>query len=268
MEIKEKYKLLAFITLLKFSKKNSILNKKIKTSSFIKELGISNNTFQKYKKLSIDLGYIIPYNNHFKIIKIVDIINDLDININSHNRFFRHVYYQSKTFKSIYETIQESFLLKNFKSQEFKLYKKSYKAEVAKEIISNSKYKVVQDNLPMKRKLEKEACKKGISLYSHCQCILSNFNSKIVTGSYHCSKLNKLSHVTNNSILNRMHDSNKLKRTIIRKRLGKMTDLQIEVFNETLKTGKVFVSPKGFGYRVKGSGIQLTTKYIKFLKND
>ena len=47
-----------------------------------------------------------------------------------------------------------------------------------------------------------------------------------------------------------------------------MTDLQIEVFNETLKTGKVFVSPKGFGYRVKGSGIQLTTKYIKFLKND
>ena len=249
MEIKEKYKLLAFITLLKFSKKNSILNKSINNSKFIKELGISNNTFQKYKKLSIDLGYIVPFNNHFKIIKLVEIINDLDININSYNRFFRHVYYKSKTFKSIYETIQESFLLKNFKSQEYKLHKKSYKAEVAKEIISNCKYK-------------------GISLYSHCQCILSNFNSKIVTGSYHCSKLNKLSHATNNSILNRMHTSNKLKRTIIRKRLGKMTDLQSEVFNETLKSGKIFLSSKGFGYRVKGSGIQLTTKYIKFLKNE
>jgi hypothetical protein len=215
----EKYKVLALCVLIKHHTTNSVIPRKIPIAQYCKQIGISFNTFAKYRAIARKEGFFIGFGNTERLIKIVTIIDALDIDITRHHRFFREEYEKGEkvTFKKVYERILQSYLMVNYQSQQYKIDKKKHTLELLNQLDNSfqacsspqRQIDVDRQYKSLKRKY------KGDSIKEIKSRISKGFNDRIVTGSYHAANLIGVSHTTANKKLWDLHNRKKLHREVV-----------------------------------------------------
>lgn len=253
----KKYKILAFITLFKRRRRNSL----IYSGESIKQLsintGINQNTLRKYITLCEEKSLIRQHGEHRCFIKLIDAMNVLGLD----RKNMKHVWFKGNEFMTIYKNIAEGIMMKNFEQQSFRREQNIELKEIAKSIIKKDKpfYKElskVKDEDHRKqlvksynkgvKKLIKMGKKKNVekgtkkSTLAFCKSFSSKPNKPICSGKNHVSKLTGLCPSSGRNILKRMNTSGKIKRTVIKKD----TELNSNLHNmEMLQSKYRFVMP-------------------------
>ena len=198
MDIVQKYKLLAFITLCKKKRNNSVFLYKNESMSIrCKELGIGFNNFKKFKQLCLDNSLLREVNGHLIFIKMLDIltflndgvVSEKNLTFNRFVLFFNYTTYNILTYKNIYNQIRKSLILKNYKQQEYNIKRnKSFMKDLG------------HGNKKAIKLLIKQARSVGKSTTEYLKC-LPKHNQRIVSGKYHVSKIIGMSSSTGQRIL-------------------------------------------------------------------
>lgn len=205
-----KYKILAFISLFKKHRKNSIIFKDESRITLSKKLGISYNSFKKYYNFCIAKNLLTPYGQHLQFVKLTKVFFILNIDLNKYHIFHSWKRYEVLDIKQIYNQIQEQILLLNFKQQQFRIKKKKKEVELVL---------AVENSKKSHPKKVKSLIKKYGSFSKAKGSISKKYKDSIVSGKYHSSKLLGCSPSTGLNILRRMNNVS-IRRTIISEKLN------------------------------------------------
>lgn len=195
----KKYRLLAFITLVKFQRRNSIVDKNMAEVKFANMIGVSYPSYKKYKRACLDLGLAYEVNGHtfYKAMKDVLVILDLP-QINRHVRFFNKAKYSKKTFNEVYKRISEEIYFNKLRQQEYFVNKNQVKYNLSKSLINNRQIASKVDRAMLKS-LRREAINKGKGLLEYAQSIVIEHTiskKNIVTGKNHAATVIGMSTAT------------------------------------------------------------------------
>jgi hypothetical protein len=207
----QKYKLLAFTTLVKLRHDNSVLYGQEGGKSTAKALGISYNTFKKYKKQSISLGILNPMGTHYQFIGIRKIVTILELDdcLNKHTRWFRHAGYTKVSFKIIYNQIKDILVLNNYKQQDHQIKTHSYEMGV---FIAKDCNSILNGK---QRSVYKKLNKRGETLTS----LRSRTKDTIVSGKNHVARILGMSASTGSRLLHKLHTSKRIERKVVKTRI-------------------------------------------------
>ena len=245
------------------NRENSILAGNIKEVSLASRMGMSYNTYKKYKRSSLQLGLFTTVGSSVRAVGLVKALKILSLeNIDKHNRFWRGVQYKKMSFNEVYKTIVDGIVLKNFKQQKYKIEKNKEKRIIARKLLSNGK--MAAKDLPLVKKIQKEARETGVETNLYVKGMLGkeskNSNNVVITGKFHVGKLTGLSSSSGSNILNRIVKEGKVKsRRIIKRFISNInySNNGYEVVND-LYSGVVIPSIKYNNYSIiKGSEIDL-----------
>lgn len=198
MEMIQKYKLLAFITLCKKSRTNSVcLYKNESLVKRSKEIGIGFNTFKKFKQICINNNLLREKDGCLIFVKMTEVLTFLNDGVvaeknlifNRFLLFFNYVKYDVVSFKNVYNQIRKSLVLKNYRQQEYHIKRnKSFKQD-----LRNGNSKAI-------RILIKKAKEAGLSTSDYLKS-LPKFSERIVSGKYHISSIIGMSPSTGQRLL-------------------------------------------------------------------
>lgn len=204
-----KYKILAFVSLFKKHRKNSIIFKDESNIELAKKLGISYNSFKKYYSYCISKKILTPYGDNLQFVKLTKVFFILGLELNKYH-VFHWKRYEELNIKNIYNEIQEQILLLNFKQQQFRLKKKKKEIDT---ILA------VENSKKSHPKKVKSLIKKYGSFSKAKSSISKKYANSIVSGKFHTSKLIGCSPSTGLNILRRMNNVS-IRRTIISEKLN------------------------------------------------
>lgn len=196
-----KYKILAFVTLIKKHRKNSMIFCNESEVAFAKKLGISYNAYKKYRTFCINNDILVSYGDHKQFISLLKVVEILKLDINKYIKFFHYKRYEELTFKNIYQQIQDELVLQNYKQQKYHINKKSKELSFVKKAVNSKRS-------PYRR--TKEVLKKYGSLENAISSITDNFTEEIVSGKSHVSNIVGCSDSTGHNILTRLATNGKI----------------------------------------------------------
>jgi hypothetical protein len=212
----QKYKILAFITLCKKSRNNSVLL--YKNESIVnrcKELHIGFNTFKKFKQICLENSLLKEVNGHLIFVKMLDILTFLNdgiiceknLTFNRFVLFFNYITYDNISYKNIYNQIRKSLVLKNYKQQEYNIKRnKSFIKDLG------------HGNKKAIKVLIKQARSLGKSTAEYLKC-LPKHKERIVSGKNHISKIIGMSPSTGQRLLKELSQK-EVTRIVITKQLS------------------------------------------------
>lgn len=246
----KKYKILAFIVLVKKHRKNSIFFQGENQIDLAKQLGISYTSFKKYKTYCIENGILVEYGVHQQFIKLTKAIELLKLDVNKYHKFFSWKHYTSLTLKNIYEEIVQELLLVKFKQQQFRIDKKQ------KEL---SKVQQVENSKRTDPRKVKPLLKKYGSIEKAKSSISKNFTNSIVSGKNHVASIVGCSPATGKNLLKKLHNKNVITRTIVFEKLNyEYNTYSFDMIKATNKQWTIVPSTKNqCFYLSKGSLISL-----------
>jgi hypothetical protein len=221
-----KYRTLAFITLIKLERKNSVVDMEAHLGHFAAKIGISYNSYKKYRKICLELGLCKIENGHDRYIDIQQCIQVLGLTkINKHVHFFNKCKHADRTLIGVYDTIIKGITLNNFKQQQHNTNKNKDLKRVTKLIRKNRNIASAKDRAMVKH-ITKNARYHNLSTLEYCDSILLKelqpTEDSIKTGKYHLSKLLGLSPSTGINLLKDMIKDNTVKRTVIKFNVSKL----------------------------------------------
>lgn len=213
LESKLKYKLLAFITLCKKQRRNSVvIYKNESIANRAKAMGIGYYTFKKYLDICIKNKLITETTTgHYILVKMRDILvfmNDgvvtaKNLTFNRFVLFFNYHEYETITFKEIHEQIRKSIILKNYKQQQFRIdqtqhlvkfyFNKDYRTQRAKQEVYNTYISIV-----------KQARKEYMTSEEYIKSLSKKSRKYIVSGKYHVAGLIEMSPSTGQRLLKQL----------------------------------------------------------------
>lgn len=278
----KKYKILAFITLFKRKRRNSL----IYSGETIKQLHhntrINQNTLRKYITLCEENGLIRQHGKHRCFIKLTQAIEKL-VGLKK----FKHVYFEGGDLMTIYKNMVDAIVIKNFLQQDFRRVENIELKEVAISVMKKDKpffkqlkkvkcedhrkqlVKSYNKNVKKLIKMTQEwNAKKGTrkGTIAFCKSFSSKPNKPVCSGKNHVAKLTGMTPSTGRNILKRMHKSGKIIRAVIKKdtelksSCHNMEKLQSRFRNviPSKKTGTLWLSI--------GSEVSLDTEFVNTLK--
>ena len=203
-------------------------------------------------------------NDHLRLIsipKILTILNDgvvLEKNLmfNKTLRFFKYWEYRGKiTFKTIYNRIVESLLIKNFDQQDYRIkFTKKLKAYYYQLEDSCTRF---DDYSSVLKKGMKLASANNMSIEEYISSTLKRSIKRIVTGKNHSAKIIDMSPATSIRVLNRMHSEKTLYRIVKTTDLGKVTSQeQLDAISD-VRSGRVVITSTGRVKHFLGSVVSL-----------
>lgn len=254
-------KILAFLTMIKFHRRNSCIYTSENLTQVYKSLKMSYNTFHKYFSICIKEGFIIEDKGAYRAIKLRTAMQQLDL---TNLKFFHQTEYDCEiTFKNVYKQIQDSLLIRNFQQQQYKIeqnkdflkvyYKKS-KNRVKSEVFYTTSEKRVL------KKLIVCARKAGMSTDKYIKRIEES-SKEILTGKFHASNILGMSPASGANALKRLSKSKIQREKVSIKSDLKMTDHSFEILKAENPNTVIVPTRKGF-FLSKGSIINLDTLYI------
>jgi len=262
-----KYRTLAFITLIKLERRNSVVDKQAHLGDFSSKIGISYNSYKKYRRICLNLGLLKVVKGHDVYVGIQRCIEVLGLpKINKHVHFFNKCKHTKIDFITIYNTIVKAITLNNFQQQKFNANKSKDLKRVTKLIRKNRNIASAKDRMTVKC-IAKNARYHNLSTLEYCDSILlkeiKTTEDSIKTGKYHLSKLLGLSPSTGINILKSMVKDNTVKRTVIKFNISKL-DYTNDSFDYLRNTYPQFTiipysSNKSFNV-YKGSRIELLSE--------
>ena len=225
--MKDSCKILAFITLLKFNRRNSTIYRNEKVYKIANKLKISVTTYKKLLAICISKGYIIEYKHGYQAKSLIAIMKDLGEF--KYISFFKYPKWgTSPSYKELYTHIQDELLLLNYKQQEYRIEKR---AEIFQAFGESRKYSQEPQCCPNKDQVEpvksltdkkrkaiikktiKAAEKERLSTDEYLDKISLEKNQKtIVSGKYHVSKILGMCPSSGTRILRRLVQRNKINR--------------------------------------------------------
>lgn len=251
-----KYKILAFLTMMKYHRRNSSIYGWESTVILAKSFGMSFNTFKKYFNLCLSKKYIVKKGNNYQAIGLTKVIKKFKL---EHLKFFKHTEYsETPSFKDVYKQIQDSILIKNFTQQDFAIKKdleslKSYEISLYNRTMSRDQKKSL-------KRLVKKAGKLRLSTDELVKRMYKNINT-IKTGKNHAAKLLGMSTSSGKNILRRLSKDNKIEVKIIQEKIR--MDVNHASFEYLKKKHKCVVIPSnGFFWLSIGREVSLDTKYM------
>lgn len=253
MEMIQKYKLLAFITLCKKSRNNSVFlyqnESSVKRS---KELGVSFNTFKKFKVICLENSLLKEVNGHLIFVKMLDILTFLNdgiiceknLTFNRFVLFFNYITYDNISYKNIYNQIRKSLVLKNYKQQEYNIKRnKSFIKDLG------------HGNKKAIKVLIKQARSLGKSTAEYLKC-LPKHKERIVSGKNHISKIIGMSPSTGQRLLKELSQK-EVTRIVITKQLSNIVQGYDLDSLRALNPGKAVHLTKSGTFMYLGSIISL-----------
>jgi len=262
-----KYKLLAFVTMVKLTRDNSILQHNKETNeSIYKTMGISYASFLKYKKYLVNNGLTKKVGPNLVIVKMKDVLTFLNerevstknLRFNKHLFFYKKYQHNSITFKDLFYTIVDGVVLKNLNQQIFNRDKTQ--AQLAAYKNSSNRNKATGQLL---KALSKKAARYNITTDELVKRTEASDYKYIVTGKNHISKLTGLSTAASSSLLRRMHNTGMIDRKIINYPLKHIPiTTPLEAVKEMYPKGVIYISKRYNMYFLsKGSQVEKTNKF-------
>jgi hypothetical protein len=211
MDIREKYKIVAFCSLVKYHRVDSCIRKDKKCYQLAPEFGMCTNSYTKYFKLCKELGLMVELRSNYKLIALPEIVRKLEMDLDRHCRWTNWEEYKEINFRSIYEKVVYSLIVKNYKQQQHNIDRKQRKLD---HLFSNG-------NLEVKRKVSqttaKQAAKRGMTFNQYVQCLREELNKDIVSGKHHVANLIGYSATSGRRWLSKMDKCGMITREIVRK---------------------------------------------------
>ena len=213
MSYQNKYRLLAFVTLWKLQKRNSIVRyKKQSKVARAKELGISYNLFKTLLKQCIDNNLVRETKNgHIVLIKLTTILEFLNkderaykkrnFTFNKYLDFFKKCTYEKISFKIIYNQIRKAVVLKNYRQQQYRIDNVeqvivAFKDPTYRFKVGEPLYRAIL------RRASKTAHSSGISADEYVDRLTGRKTGlTIVSGKHHVGKLIGMSSATGQRVL-------------------------------------------------------------------
>lgn len=263
MNVESKYKLIAFAALLKSKQKNSIIFVNDGDVAIAKKLGLSFNTFKKYKNLCIvnDLFVISKCNLQMKSLpKIIKALG-LDDVIHKHIRFTST---ESLTLRMYYNRILKAILMNNFRQQEFNRCRVIERRNVLVQTMNG--HNLGKKEKALFRKLVKES--KG-NFQTYSKRVIKSVSKNVVSGKNHASALIGMSASTGIRTLKRMDREGDIKRQVISVKSNAPYSFEgYDNLNKTEgKSGVLVPSPSNKCFYISvGSSIILPDSKIEKLK--
>lgn len=258
MQIQEKYKIVAFCSLVKYHRRDSCIRKDKKKYRISQEFGMCTNSFSKYFKLCRDLGLMRELKSNYQLIGLPEIIRKLGLDLDRHCRWTNYDEYEKVTFKSVYDRVVFSPIIKNFNQQQYKINKKQKRLE---RVFSNSNLSMDQK---LTKRIAKEAARAGVTFESYIERMLDSFTRTIVSGKYHVANLIGYSATSGSRWLRKMVENGIIDRKVKWKDAGlPVTHASYDVLIEERRreNGSYAVIPSSRGFRLSlGSSINLMLK--------
>lgn len=208
MTQQRRYRILAFVLLLKKYRGNSVILSSENKLFMSKKLGMSYNTYSSLLKESLELGIIKSSGDNFQVIGLIDSIGKLELlqYITVHQDFYKRAYFQFKNYKQVYEELVKLVALHNYKMQ-------AYNIEQKEILFSKNK----EDRFKRKKILKKcckKAAKDGISTDAYLTNLRVNRKRNIVSGKFHLGKILGYSSSSGSNWLRKMHNEATITRKV------------------------------------------------------
>jgi len=242
LHIKDKYKVLAFCTLVKRYRKTSFIYKDENKIELCKNLGISYTCYKKYLGICKRLGFVKETNGTLQLIGLVKIIKSLDCGINKYC-YFSYIC-KEQDFKKMIDAISISKMYRNYKQQ-------AYEAENNSNLLDGLKR-----NCPKRSKqLAKKARKAGyLSTDEFIKIFSTSINNNIITGKAQVSKITGFSTATSGRLLTKLAKTELVDRTMSSIFIAGKSH---EKFDDLKKQFNVVI-PRKFGFLcILGSKIKI-----------
>lgn len=267
-----KYKLLAFCTLVKLTRNNSILQHKDESDNTVAcSLNMNYNTYKKYKALLITHGFTKMVGPHLGLLKVADILTLLNdgvvdqknLKFNKHLLFFKKVEYTTVSFKEIYNTIVNSVILKNIDQQLYNINSSKKELDIYKQTSSNRNRAIGSKDLSSLKRLAKKAGSKNMTTEDYVKSTEERGYKDIVTGKFHVSKMTGFSPTTSSRLLKRLVSDKFITRTVINKPLSTIDNkMSLYELQNIYPKGYIYLSRRYNRFFVcTGSVINITDKY-------
>lgn len=252
MHIREKYKIVAFCTLVKYRRTNSCISKKKSKHQLAREFGMCYNSFTKYFNLCKKRGLLRELKENWQFISLPEVVKKLELHLDKHCRWTEWDEYKEISFKTIYQKIVDSPVFKNFRQQQYKIEKKQIRLE---RVFSNSPLSV---NQKLTIRVAKEASRMGMTFEEYIKRLRESLTTTIVSGKNHVANLIGYSATYGSKWLRKMEKEGVISRKIIKQ----YSELPVNhaSFDLLRQEGKKAVpTDKGF-LLFLGSSITLTLK--------
>lgn len=246
--MEKQYKLLAFITLIKKHRINSMIYSCESKKVLAKELGMSYNTFKKWFEIAVEEGLLIKKGNHHQAINLVHTILHLGLRkkLWKYHNFCYSWNYEKLTFKNVYDRIITSIITNNYEQQAFIIERNN----VLFGFNSNSKKKSNYIRAIYKKALKLETSTEQLLQYTK-----ENKINKIVSGKFHVAKLIGLSDSSGLRWLKKLHKRKIIKRKVEIKFIPSVTTFEDYDFHiSNMSTGRLLPVVGGFK-KFEGSSI-------------
>ena len=275
MQQKDKRKLLAFITMVKFNRSNSIvLYSNEAKSKRASELHYNYNTFKKHINTCISEGLIKKTKNgHLQVIKMQDcltyfndgVVDTKNLTYNKHVLFFRYFKYDENsklTPKIIYEQITKSLILRNYSQQQhcinknqcyIDLYETSFYCTSLVKEHGRSK-----SDRRLLNKLIKAAGKLNLSTAAYIKS-LKEKHKTIVSGKYHVADILEMSTPTGSRYLKKLEQKEISRKVVKLQKNLPLNQASYELLQAQYPRAKVVpIHVLNCFYVYKGSEIELS----------
>jgi hypothetical protein len=208
MTQQRRYRILAFVLLLKKYRDNSVILSSENKLFMSKKLGMSYNTYSSLLKESLELGIIKPSGKHFQVIGLIDSIGKLELleYVTVHQDFYKRAYFEFKNYKQVYEELVKLVALHNYKMQAYNIEQKDI-------LFSKNKEDRKKRNKILK-KCCKKAAKTGICTDDYLKNLKVNRKRNIVSGKFHLGKVLGYSSSSGSNWLRKMHNDETITRKV------------------------------------------------------
>lgn len=216
--IADKFRLIGFALAVKGKFANSVINLNLSASFMARTLSMSIATYKKYVNMAIKLKVLKPSGGHLQFISYSEIYKKfrfIESNV-THDTIRRIISIRDKstfTFKDFAEFAREVVVLLHFGQQDYVISNKQGLVALRDALKNNHK---TPKGCKTLNSVIRRAKKVGMSALQYLDCIIGDFNSEIITGSYKISTLLRLSQRTANRILNKLVDKDVISRIIVR----------------------------------------------------
>lgn len=284
MQQKDKRKLLAFITMVKLNRSNSVvLYSNEAKSKRASELHYNYNTFKKNINLCISEGLIkTTKNGHLQVVKMQDcityfndgVVDTKNLTFNKHVLFFRYFKYDENTKltpKIIYEQITKSLILRNYAQQQHCINKNQYYIDLYEtsfyctNLVREKSF--TKSDRSLLNKLSKVAGKLNLSTSDYIK-ILKEKHKAILSGKYHVADIVEMSTSTGSRYLTKLAKKEISREVIKLRRNLPLNQANYELLQAEYPKAKVVPSHvMNCFFIYKGSEIGLN-KNLDFMSNN
>ena len=208
MNQQRKYRMFAFVLILKNYRGNSIILSTETRNYMSKKLGMSFTTYSIIFQECINIGLIIPSGKNYQVIGLINAISLLGLEdfITKHDNFYNRATFEFKTYKQVYENIVKMIALHNYKMQAWNIERK--------EIIFSKNKEDRYKRLQAIKRCCKEAAKNGIATDDYINNLKINRKNNIVSGKFHLGNILGYSSSSGSNWLKKMHNDNTINRRV------------------------------------------------------